>query len=139
MECATALRGRDRATSHCSVTCATIVRRKSAQSLNSVLNARVIGNAVRPFHRVAPTRGTWAPHQSSLRASAVLDRLSVLGWVRLRSLTLHHGRHMFISHALAGGRTLAEVRVAAGHSSLVTTSVYLHIAVEDDGRLGNLW
>ena len=30
------------------------------------------------------------------------------------ALTIHHGRHTFISHALAGGRTLAEVRDAAG-------------------------
>jgi len=47
-------------------------------------------------------------------------------------LTIHHGRHTFVSHALAGGRTLAEVRHAAGHASLLTTSVYLHVAVEDE-------
>ena len=63
----------------------------------------------------------------------------MLGWDRLRGLTLHHGRHTFISHALAGGRTLAEVRAAAGHASLVTTSVYLHVAVDDDGTLGSLF
>lgn len=62
-----------------------------------------------------------------------------LGLERLRALTIHHGRHTFISHALAGGRTLAEVRVAAGHSSLLTTSVYLHIAVDDDESPGNLF
>jgi integrase len=45
----------------------------------------------------------------------------VLGWDRLRTLTIHHGRHTFISHALAGGRTLAEVKAAAGHSSLLTS------------------
>ena len=39
---------------------------------------------------------------------------------------------------LAGGRSLAEVRVAAGHSSLLTTSAYLHIAVDDEGRVGCL-
>ncbi len=62
-----------------------------------------------------------------------------LGLERLRTLTIHHGRHTFISHALAGGRTLAEVRVAAGHSSLLTTSVYLHIAVDDDATPGRLF
>jgi hypothetical protein len=30
------------------------------------------------------------------------------------------GRHPFVSHALAGGRTLAEVRDAAGHVSVAT-------------------
>jgi hypothetical protein len=42
----------------------------------------------------------------------------VLGWDRQRTLTIHHGRHTFITHALAGGRTLAEVRAAASHASL---------------------
>jgi hypothetical protein len=37
---------------------------------------------------------------------------------RLESLTMHDVRHTFISHALAGGRTLAEVRDAAGHSNV---------------------
>lgn len=56
-----------------------------------------------------------------------------LGKERLEILTIHHGRHTFISHALAGGRTLAEVRDAAGHSNVTVTSGYLHVAVEDDG------
>jgi hypothetical protein len=42
----------------------------------------------------------------------------VLSAERLESLTIQHGRHTFISHALAGGRTLAEVRNAAGHSNV---------------------
>jgi len=54
-------------------------------------------------------------------------------------LTIHHGRHTFISHALAGGRTLAEVRDAAGHSSVLVTSAYLHVAVEDEGAIGSLF
>ena len=62
-----------------------------------------------------------------------------LGLERLRGLTIHHGRHTFVSHALAGGRTLAEVKAAAGHSSLVTTSIYLHIAVDDDATPGRLF
>jgi integrase len=61
----------------------------------------------------------------------------VLGFKRLAILTIHHGRHTFISHALAGGRTLAEVRDAAGHANITVTSSYLHAIVDDDllGRL----
>ena len=62
-----------------------------------------------------------------------------LGAQRLFDLTIHHGRHTFISHALAGGRTLAEVRDAAGHSNVSITSAYLHVAVDEDGKLGNLF
>jgi integrase len=62
----------------------------------------------------------------------------VLGPARLKQLTIHHGRHTFISHALAGGRTLAEVRDAAGHSNVSITSGYLHVAVEEEG-LGRLF
>lgn len=57
----------------------------------------------------------------------------VLGVERLEGLTIHHGRHTFISHALAGGRTLAEVRDAAGHANVSITSTYLHVAVDDEG------
>jgi site-specific recombinase XerD len=60
------------------------------------------------------------------------------GDIRLASLTIHHGRHTFISHALAGGRTLAEVRDAVGHSNVSITSGYLHVAV-DDNCIGQLF
>ena len=63
----------------------------------------------------------------------------VLGAARLESLTIHHGRHTFISHALAGGRTLAEIRDAAGHANVSITSGYLHAAVDDDAGVGNLF
>jgi integrase len=63
----------------------------------------------------------------------------VLGWDRLKNLTIHHGRHTFISHALAGGRTLAEVKAAAGHASLLTTSVYLHVVVDEREEVGELF
>ena len=56
----------------------------------------------------------------------------VLGAERLASLTIYHGRHTFISHALAGERTLAEVRDAVGHSNVSITSGYLHVVVDND-------
>jgi integrase len=62
----------------------------------------------------------------------------VLGKERLAHLTIHHGRHTFISHALAGGRTLAEVRDAVGHSNVTITSGYLHVAVEES-EVGTLF
>jgi site-specific recombinase XerD len=63
----------------------------------------------------------------------------VLGLARLRTLTINHGQHTFVSHALAGGRTLAEVRVAAGHTNLSVASIYLHVAVDDDDGVGELF
>jgi site-specific recombinase XerD len=48
-------------------------------------------------------------------------------------------QHTFISHAMAGGRTLAEVRNAVGHSNVSITSAYLHVAVDDDQELGSLF
>ena len=62
-----------------------------------------------------------------------------LGVQRVRELTIHHGRHTFVSHALAGGPTLAEARDAAGHSSAWVTSAYLHVAIDDDGTVGQLF
>ncbi len=85
-----------------------------------------------------PTRLGRALSRHTLRRR-FLTACKCLGRDRLATLTIHHGRHTFISHALAGGRTLAEVRQAAGHSNLITTSVYLHIAVDDDETVGSLF
>ncbi len=52
--------------------------------------------------------------------------LKELGPERLSQLSIHSGRHTFCSHALMAGRTLVEVRDAAGHSSISTTNIYLH-------------
>jgi integrase/recombinase XerD len=68
-----------------------------------------------------------------------LSACKVLGLARLRTLTIHHGRHTYISHALAGGRSLAEVRAAAGHANVAVTSGYLHIVVDDEEPVGNLF
>src|SRR5205814_7848159 len=97
----------------------------------------------RPGHRpvrvlVQANRRGMSLQRAALRRR-FLSACKVLGLARLRTLTIHHGRHTFISHALAGGRTLAEVRSAAGHASLLTTSVYLHVAVDNDGELGDLF
>ncbi len=63
----------------------------------------------------------------------------VLGQERISRLTIHDGRHSYISHCLAKGRSLAEVKDAAGHSNIQTTSVYTHIAVDDDGTIGDIF
>lgn len=63
----------------------------------------------------------------------------VLGAQRVRTLTIHHRRHTFISHALAGGRSLAEVRAAAGHSNVAVTSAYLHVVIDDEEPVGHLF
>jgi integrase len=55
-----------------------------------------------------------------------------------RHVTIHDGRHTFASHALAGGRSLVEVRDALGHRSVATTSLYLHL-VDEDEAVGNLF
>jgi integrase len=68
-----------------------------------------------------------------------LSACKVLGTARLRTLTIHHGRHTFISHALAGGRSLAAVRAAAGHSNVAITSVYLHVIVDESEAIGDLF
>jgi integrase/recombinase XerD len=67
-----------------------------------------------------------------------LTACKVLGRARCETLTIHHGRHTFISHALAGGKSLAEVRNAAGHSNVAVTSCYLHVVIDDE-VVGNLF
>ena len=62
-----------------------------------------------------------------------------LGDSRANELTVHSGRHSFVSLALAGGRSLAEVRDAAGHSNISVTSAYIHCCQDDDDEVGNLF
>lgn len=52
--------------------------------------------------------------------------IRALGPERVRQLSIHCGRHSFCSHALHAGRSLVEVRDAAGHRNINTTSIYLH-------------
>lgn len=63
---------------------------------------------------------------------------TALGKDRADGATIHHGRHSFVSHALAGGRNLAEVRDAAGHANISITSAYTHV-VGDDDEVGDLF
>jgi integrase/recombinase XerD len=62
-----------------------------------------------------------------------------LGPERRKEVTIHHGRHSFISHALHQGMSVVQVKEAAGHSSLNTTSIYAHVVSDDDGKVGNLF
>lgn len=68
-----------------------------------------------------------------------LTACKCLGESRMSTLTIHHGRHTFISHALAGGRSLAEVRDAAGHANVSITSGYLHVVIEEEEEAGTLF
>lgn len=79
------------------------------------------------------------PLQRHVIRRRFLSACKILGPERLRTLTIHHSRHRFISHALAGGRTLAEVRAAAGHSNVAVTSVYLHVVVDEREAVGDLF
>lgn len=54
-----------------------------------------------------------------------------------RHVTVHAGRHTFISLALNAKRHIVAVMAAAGHSSLSTTSKYVHL-VDDDDVVGSL-
>jgi integrase len=58
--------------------------------------------------------------------------IKVLGKDRVQRLSIQKGRHSFCSHALAGGRTVAEVREAAGHANIAHTLLYLHALPDDD-------
>ena len=89
----------------------------------TILASLIPGRVVKPFSR----------HTLRKRFRTACR---VLGAARLETLTIHHGRHTFISHALAGGRTLAEVRDAAGHCNVSITSGYLHVAVDDEAAVG---
>jgi len=80
-----------------------------------------------------------SPLQSRNLQSRWRAAIKVLGPERVHLLSIHCGRHSFCSHALAGGRTIADVRDAAGHANISTTSIYLHAVSDDDETTGNLF
>jgi integrase len=100
--------------------------RAGAEYAEPFLASLIPGRAVKTFSRHALRK----PFRTACK---------VLGAARLESLTIHHGRHTFISHALAGGRTLAEVRDAAGYANVSITSGYLHVVVDDEAAVGSLF
>lgn len=62
----------------------------------------------------------------SLAAKRWRTAIKTLGTARAKQLSIHCGRHSYCTHALFVGRSLAEVRDAAGHRNISTTSIYLH-------------
>ncbi len=73
-------------------------------------------------------------------AQSRFDRVvrDAIGAERGEDLSIHSGRHSFVSNALAGGKNLVEVRDAAGHSNISTTSIYLHLASQST-EMGNIF
>ncbi len=96
-------------------------------------------DGARPQHPFLLTLRTKKPFTRHMLRRRFRTACKALGLARTALVTLHDGRHTFISHALAGGRTLAEVRDAAGHATVTTTSAYLHVAVDDAGVVGDLF
>jgi integrase len=58
--------------------------------------------------------------------------IRILGPERVEQLSIHCGRHSFVSHSLHAGRTLTEVRDAVGHASINMTSRYAHLIESDN-------
>lgn len=52
--------------------------------------------------------------------------LKILKEERRRQLSIHKGRHTFISHSIHAGIPLAEVQEMAGHSQISSTNEYVH-------------
>lgn len=65
------------------------------------------------------------------------NAIKALPPIRVKQLTVHCGRHSFISHALHHGRSLVEVQRAAGHSTILITQAYMHVV--DSGRPTNIF
>lgn len=83
-----------------------------------------------------PTRGK--PLSRQALRQKFRSACKSLGKERLATLTIHDGRHSFVSHALDRGCSLPEVRDAAGHADIATTSIYSH-ALTDDGTVRDIF
>ncbi len=111
------------------------------------LERETIGKPNDPFvpnlhGRRHPATGANLPTGGPLGISSIQSRwktiTKILGDDRCQALSIHSGRHSFVSHALAGGRTIGEVRDAAGHGNIAVTNIYAHL-VDDDEGIGDLF
>jgi len=68
------------------------------------------------------------PLHEHLAARRWKTAIGCLGPERVAQLSIHCGRYSFCTHSIMAGRTLMEVRDAAGHESIATTNVYLFTA-----------
>lgn len=79
----------------------------------------------KPSHYLFPGRTA----DTSLCPTAVQKTVGVarkLAGIK-KTVTTHTMRHCFASHHLESGTDLRSIQIALGHSSLKTTSVYLHV------------
>lgn len=116
--------------------------RGTLEDLTAWRDERVSRGAAQGNHFVcAQSKAVYGRKLSRHNARArFISMCRCLGSERQQELTIHVGRHSFVSHALASGkRSLAEVRDAAGHSSLAITSIYAHVATDDEGQPGDLF
>jgi integrase len=59
--------------------------------------------------------------------------VKILGPTRQKQVSIHGGRHTFASLSFDQGHSAVEVQEALGHSSINTTSIYLHAVPRDVG------
>ena len=54
-----------------------------------------------------------------------------LGWSK-RDLCIHTLRHSYATHLLEAGVNLRQIQKYLGHSSLLTTTLYLHLTTQGE-------
>jgi len=68
----------------------------------------------------------------------VVKRAAQLSGIKQKSVTIHSLRHSFATHMLERGANLKRLQLMMGHSSLKTTSEYLHLVHPYYGEVPNL-
>jgi len=85
------------------------------------------------FVVASTARGSYGnPVHPATLAKRWRSAIKCLGPSRVKQVSIHKGRHSFITHSLTVGRSLAEVMSAAGHSSIGSTDVYTHFLNRDN-------
>jgi integrase len=91
-----------------------------------------------PFVCGQSTANSGRPLKTSQVAKKWKSAIRALGPERVRQLSIHCGRHSFITHALYGGIPIIHVSRAAGHASIATTNAYAHL-LDDVDVPGNIF
>jgi site-specific recombinase XerD len=114
---------------------------KGKKSRMTLLSPKVLQQLRQYYKKYRPEKylfeGRNEGEPISIRAIQVFFTKTVKRAGITKPVTFHSLRHSFATHLLEQGANLRMIQELLGHSSLKTTSVYLHLSNFDAGKVSN--
>ncbi len=116
-----------------------VCQAKGAKDRYTILSPRLLGELRLYWLEYRPDQGSWLFFNRSTKErltratpQRVFKQAKERAGIKKR-LTFHSLRASFATHLLEAGTDLRTIQILLGHSSITTTSRYLHVARKDIG------